>query len=53
MVLALFASINRDLGQTDLMVNHEEAHRRYFKRVVRLHDGRVTEGSEEVSDTVG
>lgn len=53
MVLDLFASINRELGQTVLMVSHEEAHRRYFRRSVRLHDGRVAEGSEEVPDTLG
>ncbi len=53
MVLDLFASINRELGQTVLMVSHEEAHRRYFGRAVRLHDGRVAEGSEEVPDAVG
>jgi putative ABC transport system ATP-binding protein len=50
MVLDLFASINRELGQTVLMVSHEEAHLRYFGRAVRLHDGRVAEGSEEVPD---
>jgi putative ABC transport system ATP-binding protein len=43
MVLDLIASINRELGQTVLMVSHEEAHRRYFGREVRLHDGRVAE----------
>ncbi|WP_440951023.1 ABC transporter ATP-binding protein [Methanosphaerula subterraneus] len=53
MVLDLFASINRELGQTVLMVSHEEAHRRYFGRVVRLHDGRVAEESEEMPDTAG
>lgn len=41
MVLELIASINRDLGQTVLMVSHEEAHRRYFGREIRLHDGKV------------
>jgi ABC-type lipoprotein export system ATPase subunit len=53
MVLALFASIDRDLGQTVMMVSHEEAYLRYFKRVVRVHDGRIAEESEEVLDTVG
>lgn len=45
-VLDLFASINRDLGQTVLMVSHEEAHRRYFGREIRLHDGRIAEESD-------
>jgi putative ABC transport system ATP-binding protein len=45
MVLDLFAAINRELGQTVLMVSHEEAHRRYFGREIRLHDGRVTDGA--------
>jgi ABC-type lipoprotein export system ATPase subunit len=42
MVLALFASIDRELSQTVLMVSHEEAHRRYFERAVR---GGVRRGS--------
>ena len=50
MVLDLIASINRELGQTVLMVSHEEAHRRYFGREVRLYDGRVRDGPDEVTD---
>ncbi len=43
MVLDLFASINRELGQTVLMVSHEESHQRYFERTVRLQDGVVVD----------
>ena len=46
MVLDLIASINRELGQTVLMVGREEAHRRYFGREVRLYDGRLAEEAE-------
>ncbi|HOT95247.1 MAG TPA: ABC transporter ATP-binding protein [Methanoregulaceae archaeon] len=42
-VLDLFASINRELGQTVLMVSHEESHRRYFGRIVRLQDGVIVD----------
>ena len=42
MVLELVASINRELGQTVLMVSHEEIHRQYFGREIRLRDGRVS-----------
>jgi putative ABC transport system ATP-binding protein len=45
MVLDLIASINRELGQTVLMVSHEEAHRQYFGREIRLRDGRVATGA--------
>ena len=48
MVLDLIASINRELGQTVLMVSHEEAHRRYFGREVRLYDGRLAGGADAV-----
>ncbi len=53
MVLDLIASVNRELGQTVLMVSHEEAHRRYFGREIRLYDGRVAVESEAVPDTAG
>ena len=48
MVLDLIASINRELGQTVLMVSHEEMHRRYFGREVRLYDGRLAEEADAV-----
>jgi putative ABC transport system ATP-binding protein len=47
MVLDLFASINRELGQTVLMVSHEESHRRYFGRTVELQDGAVVADTGE------
>ena len=53
MVLDLIASINRELGQTVLMVSHEEAHRRYFGREVRLYDGRLAEEADAVRDATG
>ena len=53
MVLDLIASINRELGQTVLMVSHEEAHRRYFGREVRLYDGRLAEEVEGTQDGAG
>lgn len=53
MVLDLLASINRELGQTVLMVSHEEAHRRYFGREVRLYDGRIVGGAEDARDGAG
>ncbi len=40
-ILDLFARLNRDLGQTIVMVSHEEWHRRYFCRVIHLRDGLV------------
>ena len=40
-ILDLFARLNRELGQTIVMVSHEDWHRRYFCRVIHLEDGRV------------
>ena len=40
-ILDLFARLNRELGQTIVMVSHEEWHRRYFCRVIHLKDGLV------------
>jgi putative ABC transport system ATP-binding protein len=42
-VLELFRTINRESGQTILMVSHEESHIPYFDRVIRLRDGKVEE----------
>ncbi|MCQ1538362.1 ABC transporter ATP-binding protein [Methanocalculus taiwanensis] len=42
-VLDLFAEINRERGQTVLMVSHEEWHMPYFDRVIRLKDGKIVE----------
>lgn len=43
-VLDLFAGINRERGQTVLMVSHEEWHLPYFDRVIRLNEGKIGEG---------
>ena len=40
-ILDLFARLNRELGQTIVMVSHEEWHQQYFDRVIRLEDGLV------------
>jgi putative ABC transport system ATP-binding protein len=41
MVLELFREINEEMKQTIIMVSHEDWHREYFHRIVRLKDGRV------------
>jgi len=38
-VLELFRSVNRDLGQTIVMVSHEPWHMEYFDRIVFIRDG--------------
>lgn len=40
-ILELFASINRELDQTILMVSHEEWHRDFMEREIHLIDGRI------------
>ena len=40
-ILDLFADINRKMGQTILMVSHEDWHRDYFGRVIQLRDGKI------------
>ena len=40
-VLDLFRTINRTMDLTIIMVSHEEWHREYFGRIIRLHDGRI------------
>jgi putative ABC transport system ATP-binding protein len=47
MVLELFKEINEEMQQTIVMVSHEDWHKDYFHRIVRLKDGKV------VSDTKG
>ena len=39
MVLELFRTINRELGQTIVMVSHEPWHQEYFDRIVFIRDG--------------
>jgi putative ABC transport system ATP-binding protein len=46
-ILDLFARLNRELGQTIVMVSHEDWHRRYFCRVVHLRDGLLDRISDE------
>jgi len=40
-VLELFRQLNRELGQTIVMVTHEPDDRRYVDRVIYLKDGRI------------
>jgi len=40
-VLDQFHTINEELGQTIVMVSHEEWHKEYFHRIVYLKDGRI------------
>lgn len=44
MVLDLFQQINQEMHQTIVMVSHEDWHKEYFDRVVRLKDGKVVNG---------
>jgi putative ABC transport system ATP-binding protein len=41
MVLDLFREINEDMQQTIVMVSHEDWHKDYFHRIVRLRDGQI------------
>ncbi len=40
-VLDLFHEINESMHQTIVMVSHEDWHKEYFHRVVRMRDGRI------------
>lgn len=40
-VLDLFRTINRTMDLTIIMVTHEEWHKEYCERIIRLHDGRI------------
>lgn len=40
-VLDLFREINESMHQTIVMVSHEDWHKDYFHRIIRLRDGRV------------
>ena len=42
-VLELFRAVNRDLGQTVVMVSHEPWHMEYFDRIIFIRDGRLDE----------
>jgi len=41
MVLDLFREINEEMKQTIVMVSHEDWHKEYFHRIIRLQDGKV------------
>jgi len=41
MVLDLFHEINESMHQTIVMVSHEDWHKDYFHRIVRMRDGRI------------
>jgi putative ABC transport system ATP-binding protein len=40
-VLDLFREINESMHQTIVMVSHEDWHKEYFHRIVRMRDGRI------------
>jgi putative ABC transport system ATP-binding protein len=40
-ILELFRKLNRDLGQTIVIVSHEPWHTEYFDRVITLCDGEI------------
>jgi putative ABC transport system ATP-binding protein len=44
MVLNLFREINREMQQTIVMVSHEDWHKEYFHRIIRLRDGKIVNG---------
>jgi putative ABC transport system ATP-binding protein len=49
MVLDLFKEINETMHQTIVMVSHEDWHKEYFHRIVRLRDGSIV--SDELTGT--
>ena len=49
-VLDLFREINESMHQTIVMVSHEDWHKEYFHRIVRMRDGRIeTDGINSAS----
>jgi putative ABC transport system ATP-binding protein len=52
-VLDQFHTINEDLGQTIVMVSHEEWHKEYFHRIVYLKDGRIDRDEERREHRAG
>ncbi len=49
-VLDLFREINESMHQTIVMVSHEDWHKEYFHRIVRMRDGRIeTDGINDNS----
>ena len=54
MVLELFKEINEEMQQTIVMVSHEDWHKDYFHRIVRLKDGKVvSDGTNGASKKTG
>ena len=49
MVLDLFREINESMHQTIVMVSHEDWHKEYFHRIVRLKDGKVVSDGKNPS----
>ncbi|MDD1693925.1 MAG: ABC transporter ATP-binding protein [Methanoregula sp.] len=49
MVLDLFHEINEEMQQTIIMVSHEDWHKEYFHRIVRLKDGKVISDENNLS----
>jgi putative ABC transport system ATP-binding protein len=49
MVLDLFHEINEEMKQTIIMVSHEDWHKDYFHRIVRLKDGKVVRDNNNLS----
>ena len=49
-VLDQFHTINEDLGQTIVMVSHEEWHKDYFHRIVYLKDGLIDRDEDRKHD---
>jgi len=47
MVLELFREINETMHQTIVMVSHEDWHKDYFHRIVKLRDGKVISDTAE------
>jgi putative ABC transport system ATP-binding protein len=44
-ILDLLAEINKEMGQTIVMVSHEDWHREYFERIIQLRDGKRVDES--------
>src|SRR5512136_2421107 len=49
LVLDLFREINESMNQTIVMVSHEDWHKEYFHRIVKMRDGKII--SDGVPDT--
>ena len=49
LVLDLFREINEEMQQTIVMVSHEDWHKDYFHRIVRLRDGKVISDDSKIA----